>query len=114
MVHRLLHETSTINLGQAIQMCCVFLSKNDDIISYGQKIYLKLNEISERILLSIYGMGTNVGLKHMCAGNAHVSEYQLRHIKNYFLSTDNFKKRTKQSGKYFIQNQVKRNMGRDA
>ncbi|KTD53859.1 Tn3 family transposase [Legionella sp. PATHC038] len=62
-----------------------------DFISYGQKIYLKPNEISERILLSIYGMGTNVGLKHMCAGNAHVSEYQLRHIKNYFLSTDNLK-----------------------
>lgn len=62
-----------------------------DFISYNQKIYLKPNEISERSLLFIYGMGTNVGLKHMCAGNAHVSEYQLRYIKNYFLSTDNLK-----------------------
>lgn len=62
-----------------------------DFISYGQKIYLKPNEISERILLAIYGMGTNVGLKHVCAGNPQVSEHQLRHIKNYFLSTDNLK-----------------------
>lgn len=62
-----------------------------DFISYGEKIYLKPHEISERILLTIFGLGTNVGLKHMCAGNAHVSEYQLRHIKNYFLSTDNLK-----------------------
>lgn len=62
-----------------------------DFISYGQKIYLTPHEISERILLAIYGMGTNVGLKHMCAGNTHVSEHQLRHIKNYFLSTDNLK-----------------------
>ncbi len=62
-----------------------------DFISYGQKIYLKPHEISERILLTIFGLGTNVGLKHMCAGNAHVNEHQLRHIKNYFLSTDNLK-----------------------
>lgn len=62
-----------------------------DFISYGEKIYLKPNEISERILLTIFGLGTNVGLKHMCAGNTHVSEHQLRHIKNYFLSTDNLK-----------------------
>lgn len=62
-----------------------------DFISYGEKTYLKPDEISERILLSIYGMGTNVGLKHMCAGNAHISEHQLKHIKNYFLSTDNLK-----------------------
>jgi len=26
------------------------------------------NEISERMMLTIYGMGTNVGLKHMCGG----------------------------------------------
>ena len=39
-----------------------------DFISYGQKIYLKPHEISERILLTIFGLGTNVGLKHMCAG----------------------------------------------
>ena len=62
-----------------------------DFISYGQKTYLKPTEISERILLTIYGMGTNVGLKHMCAGNPHISDHQLRHIKNYFLSTDNLK-----------------------
>lgn len=62
-----------------------------DFISYGQKTYLQPNEISERILLIIYGMGTNVGLKHMCAGNPHISDHQLRHIKNYFLSTDNLK-----------------------
>ncbi len=62
-----------------------------DFISYGQKTYLKPTEISERILLTIYGMGTNVGLKHMCAGNPHISDHQLRHIKNYFLSPDNLK-----------------------
>ncbi len=46
-----------------------------DFISYGQKTYLKPNEISERILLSIYGMGTNVGLKHMWGLGKHFTEF---------------------------------------
>jgi len=65
------------------------LTKN--FISYGDKIYLTPQEISERLLLAIYGFGTNVGLKPMYAGNSHITEPQLRHIKNYFLTADNLK-----------------------
>ena len=56
----------------------------DDFVSYGEKTYLKPEEISERLLLAIFGLGTNVGLKHMCSGNPHISYHQLRHIKDYF------------------------------
>ena len=63
----------------------------NDFVSYGEKTYLKAQEISERILLAIYGLGTNVGLKHMCSGNPHISYHQLRHIKDYFISSDNLK-----------------------
>lgn len=38
-----------------------------------------------------FGMGTNIGLKHMCSGNSHVNYPQLRHIKNYFISSDNLR-----------------------
>ena len=80
--------TSLIDMLKEVDLINQFTG---DFVSYGQKIYLKPTEISERILLNIYGMGTNVGLKHMCAGNMGVSEHQLRHVKNYFLSTDNLK-----------------------
>ncbi len=63
----------------------------NDFVSYGEKTYLKAQEISERILLAIYGLGTNVGLKHMCSGNPHISYHQLKHIKDYFISSDNLK-----------------------
>jgi TnpA family transposase len=54
-------------------------------------VYLTQKELSERILLSIYGFGTNIGLKHICSGNPHITYNQLRHIKNYFLSANNLK-----------------------
>lgn len=80
--------TSLIDMLKEVDLINQFTS---DFVSYGQKTYLKPTEISERILLNIYGMGTNVGLKHMCAGNIGISEHQLRHVKNYFLSTENLK-----------------------
>ena len=62
-----------------------------DFISYGEKVYLTPQEISERLLLAIYGFGTNVGLKYVCNGNPYVSYQQLRHIKDYYLSPDNLR-----------------------
>jgi TnpA family transposase len=63
----------------------------ESFISYGSKIYLKPTQIAERILLAIYGFGTNVGLKHVRAGSPHIRYKQLEHIKNYFISKDNIK-----------------------
>lgn len=39
----------------------------ESFISYGSKVYLQPTQIAERILLVIYGFGTNVGLKHVRA-----------------------------------------------
>ncbi|WP_150466057.1 Tn3 family transposase [Francisella sp. SYW-2] len=60
-------------------------------ISYGSKVYLQPTQIAERILLVIYGFGTNVGLKHVRAGSPHINYKQLEHIKDYFVSKDNIK-----------------------
>lgn len=62
-----------------------------DFVSYGDKIYLTPQDISERLLLAIYGFGTNVGLKYVCNGNSYVSYQHLRHIKDYYLSPDNLR-----------------------
>lgn len=62
-----------------------------DFVSYGDKTYLTPQELSERILLSIYGFGTNVGLKYVCNGNPHISYNNLRHIKEYYLNAENLR-----------------------
>jgi TnpA family transposase len=81
----------TTNLIDMLKETELGLNLTADFVSYGEKIYLKPKEISERLLLAIYGFGTNVGLKHICAGNEAVTYHQLRHIKDYFLTADNLK-----------------------
>ena len=62
-----------------------------DFVSYGEKVYLDDQSLSERILLSIYGYGTNIGLKHACSSNSEITYGQLKHVKNYFLTSDNIR-----------------------
>lgn len=81
----------TTNLIDMLKEANLTLNFTEDFVSYGEKTYLKPNELSERLLLAIYGFGTNVGLKHISAGNEHISYHQLRHVKDYFLTADNLK-----------------------
>ena len=62
-----------------------------DFVSYGDKVYLTEEDISERLLLILYSFGTNIDLEHICASNKHISYAKLRHVKNYFLTKDNLK-----------------------
>jgi TnpA family transposase len=82
------HHIHLIDVLKEVELS---LHLTKDFVSYGDKTYLTPEEISKRLLLVIYGFGTNVGLKPMCAGNTHVTDFQLRHIKNYFLTEDNLK-----------------------
>lgn len=81
-------DTNLIDILKEVELDVKF---TDDFVSYGEKIYLKPEEISERLLLAIYGIGTNVGLKHMRVGNPQITYSQLKHIKNYFLNADNLR-----------------------
>lgn len=80
-----------INLIDVLKELELNTGFTQDFVSYGEKTYLKPNEISERVLLAIYGFGINVGLKPMCAGNPHITYAQLKHIKNYLLTADNLR-----------------------
>jgi TnpA family transposase len=80
-----------INLIDVLKELELNTGFTQDFVSYGEKIYLKPKEISERVLLAIYGFGINVGLKPMCAGNPHITYSQLKHVKNYLLTADNLR-----------------------
>lgn len=81
-------DTNLIDVLKEVQMEVNF---TNDFISYGDKTYLDSRELTERILLVLYGLGTNIGLKHMRVGNPQITYDQLRHIKNYFITSDNLK-----------------------
>ena len=92
LIKKHLHDKwQTINLIDILKEVELNTGFTKDFVSYGEKIYLKPDELSEKILLAIYGFGTNVGLKHVRAGNPHIKYSQLRHVKDYFISKSNLK-----------------------
>lgn len=82
---------ASVNLLDALKEVELDLMLTQKFVSHGERVYLKPKELSERILLAIYGMGTNAGLKRMCASNPLVSYSKLQHIKQYFLSESNLR-----------------------
>jgi TnpA family transposase len=44
--------------------------------------------IQQRLLLCLYGLGTNLGLKRMCAGNIGVQADDLQYIRRRFITVD--------------------------
>jgi len=79
------------NLLDALKEVELRLGLTKHFISHGRKIYLKPRELSKRLLLAIYGFGTNAGIKTMCAGNQSINYKNLQHIKQYFLTESNLR-----------------------
>jgi hypothetical protein len=44
--------------------------------------------LRQRLLLALYGLGTNTGVSRVSAGNPDVSESQLKYIRRRFISTE--------------------------
>lgn len=44
--------------------------------------------LRQRLLLGLYGLGTNTGVSRVCAGNPKVSESQLKYLRRRFISTE--------------------------
>ncbi len=47
--------------------------------------------LEQRLLLCLYGLGTNTGLRRMRVGNPDVSEKDLRYIRRRFITTDHLR-----------------------
>ncbi|MFC7439594.1 Tn3 family transposase [Laceyella putida] len=52
---------------------------------------LNRSEIQKRLLLALYGLGTNMGLKRMATGNTDVTYDNLLYIKRKFIHPENLK-----------------------
>lgn len=52
---------------------------------------LDRSEIQKRLLLCLYGLGTNMGLKRMAAGNSDVTYDQLLYVKRKYVHPENLK-----------------------
>jgi TnpA family transposase len=59
--------------------------------SLGVREQLDRSEIQKRLLLCLYGLGTNMGLKRMATGNSDVTYDNLLYIKRKFIHPENLK-----------------------
>jgi TnpA family transposase len=63
--------------------------------------------IQRRLLLSLFGLGTNTGLKAVSAGSNTDSYRELRYIRNKFIHKDHLRKANAEVTNYIIYNRMK-------
>jgi hypothetical protein len=54
----------------------------------GDRVILSEADLHKRLLLSLYALGTNAGLKRVCSGHKGVSYSELLHVERRFLSRE--------------------------
>lgn len=56
--------------------------------TFGDRVILSEDDLHKRLLLSLYALGTNAGLKRVCSGHDGVSYPELLHVERRFLSRE--------------------------
>lgn len=56
--------------------------------TFGDRVILSERDLHKRLLLSLYALGTNAGLKRVCSGYDSVSYPELLHVERRFLSRE--------------------------
>jgi TnpA family transposase len=60
----------------------------DAFASSGDRVLLDADTLRRRLLLCLYGLGTNAGLKRVSAGTDDVTHAELQHVRRLFLSKE--------------------------
>ena len=80
-----------INLLDILKEADARIGLTDVFTSLTGREHLDRTAIRKRVLLCIYGLGTNIGLKRIAMGNGEVSEKDLRYIRKRFMSCDHLR-----------------------
>ena len=60
----------------------------DPFVSSGDRVILDADTLRRRLLLCLYGLGTNAGLKRVSAGTDGVTHAELQHVRRLFVSKE--------------------------
>ncbi len=82
---------STIHLIDVLKETDLRIPITQNFNSVASRENIDKDELQKRLLLCLYGIGSNVGLKRMSAANDDVSYSDLRYIKRRFINTANVK-----------------------
>jgi len=87
----ILRRWSTINLIDILKETDLRVNLSQHFNTVASRENIDEDELQKRLLLCLYGIGSNVGLKRISAANNDVSYSDLRYIKRRFINTTNVK-----------------------
>jgi TnpA family transposase len=82
---------STINLIDVLKEVDLILDFTSKLQTVGFKSAIEREALRKRILLCLYALGSNAGLKRISAANDNVNHSDLRYIKRKYINTANIK-----------------------
>src|SRR4051794_4567067 len=63
----------------------------DEFPSVSSREVLGRGELQKRLLLGLYGLGTNTGLKRFCASDIGITYKELLHVRRRFIQKDSLR-----------------------
>jgi TnpA family transposase len=85
---------SNINMLDILKEADLLLGFTEQFQSVASKESLDRQEHRKRILLCLYGLGSNIGLKRVCSANRDVTDAELRYTQRRFINIANVKAAT--------------------
>jgi len=82
---------STINLIDILKETDLLVNATKHFNTIASKEIINKDELQKRLLLCLYAIGSNVGLKRISAANTDINYSDLRYIKRQFINVPNVK-----------------------
>ncbi len=79
------------NLLDVLKEADYQINFTDPLKSYGTREVLSREILQKRLLLSLYALGTNTGLKRVLSGGANITHDELRYVKDRYINKEGLK-----------------------
>ncbi|WP_100551500.1 Tn3 family transposase [Caedibacter taeniospiralis] len=80
---------SSINLIDILKECDLLINFTQEMDTIGKNSNINATDLRKRLLLCLYGIGSNTGLKRISIANGDVSYSDLRYVKSRFINKIN-------------------------
>ena len=80
---------SSVNLIDILKECDLLINFTEQMATIGRNSNIDPDELRKRLLLCLYGIGSNTGLKRISIANGDVNHSDLRYVKARFINKVN-------------------------
>jgi TnpA family transposase len=87
---------TSINLIDILKECDLLINFSKEMETISSSSKLSSQDLRKRLLLCLYGIGSNTGLKRISIANGDINSSDLRYVKNRFINHTNVRNAIKQ------------------